>query len=92
MAGSFSISPQMTTEKPIPLVATVQVLRWRPNPSTQVPEPWPVATIEIDAAGRIGFSGDAGVAYEPLLRATQKAASRLAQQTVMETLQTTTHQ
>lgn len=74
--------------KPIPLVATVQILRWRHTSTTS--EPWPVATVEIDQAGRIAFRGDAGAAYEPLLRATQKTASRLAQQTVIETLQQTT--
>ena len=73
--------------KPIPLVAAVQVLRYRPNSDTGILEPWPVATIEIDMAGRMAFRGDAGKAYEPLLRATQKAGVKLAHQGVAEALQ-----
>jgi len=72
--------------KPIPLVAAVQVLRYRPNPETGVLEPWPVATCEIDQAGRIAFRGDAGKAYEPLLRATKKSAVVLASQSISDAL------
>lgn len=75
-----------TDSKPIPLVAAVQVLRYRPNAQTQVLEPWPVATIEIDQAGRIAFRGDASKAYEPLLRATRKAGTKLAEQSMAEAL------
>lgn len=76
----------MPDSKPIPLAAVVQVMRYRPNPDTGISEPWPVATIEIDMAGRIAFRGDAGKAYEPLLRATQKAGIKLAEQGVAEAL------
>lgn len=72
--------------KPIPLVAAVQVLRYRPNLQTHVLEPWPVATIEMDQAGRIAFRGDASKAYEPLLRATRKAGVKLAEQSMAEAL------
>lgn len=75
--------------KPVPIVAAVQMLRYRPNPETGVPEPWPVATCEIDRAGRIAFRGDAGTAYEPLLRATKKSGSLLAHQTIAQALSET---
>jgi len=70
----------------MPPVALVQVMRFRPNAQTQVLEPWPVASIHIDAAGRIQFIGDASKAYEPLLRATHKAATKLARQSLQEAL------
>lgn len=75
--------------KPVPLVAAVQVLRYRPNPTTGVLEPWPVATCEIDQAGRIAFRGDAGKAYEPLIRATKKSGQLLAHQSIAEALSET---
>ena len=75
--------------KPVPLVAAVQVLRYRPNHQTSVLEPWPVATCEIDQAGRIHFRGDAGKAYEPLLRATKKSGALLAHQSIAEALSET---
>lgn len=59
--------------KDIPIIDAVQVLRYRTNPETGVLEPWPVATCEIDRAGRVIWRGDAGRAYEPLLRATKKS-------------------
>ncbi len=67
--------------------AAVQVMRYRPNADTGISEPWPVATIEIDMAGRIAFRGDAGNAYEPLLRAARKAGAKLAEQNIAEALQ-----
>jgi hypothetical protein len=70
--------------KTMPLAAAVQVVRWRENAETGVSEPWPVATIDFDMAGKITFKGDASKAYEPLLRATQRAASKLAHQSVLE--------
>lgn len=73
--------------KPMPVIAAVQVLRYQPNPETGVLEPWPVATCEIDAAGRIAFRGDAGKAFEPLLRATKKSATLLASLGVAQALQ-----
>lgn len=73
--------------KPVPVIAAVQVLRYKPNADTGVLEPWPVATCEIDAAGRIAFRGDAGKAFEPLLRATKKSAALLASQSITEALQ-----
>lgn len=81
--------PDSIELKPVPLAAAVQVLRYRPNPDTGVLEPWPVATCEIDQAGRIAFRGDAGKAYEPLLRATKKSAALLAHQTIAEALSET---
>ncbi len=75
--------------KPVPLVAAVQVLRYRPNPQTGVLEPWPVATCEIDQANRIAFRGDAAKAYEPLLRATKKSGALLAHQSIAEALSET---
>jgi hypothetical protein len=77
----------MPDSKPIPLAAAVQVMRYRPNADTGISEPWPVATIEIDMAGRIAFRGDAGNAYEPLLRAARKAGAKLAEQNIAEALQ-----
>lgn len=70
--------------KPMPPFATVQVVRWRPNQETGVSEPWPVATVEIDQAGKIVFRGDAAKSYEPLLRATKRAAVKLAEQSIHE--------
>lgn len=72
--------------KDIPIIDAVQVLRYRTNPETGVLEPWPVATCEIDRAGRVIWRGDAGRAYEPLLRATKKAGAVLVHQTIAETL------
>jgi hypothetical protein len=77
---------ESTETKPMPPAAAVQVLRYRPNAQTGVLEPWPVATIEIDQAGKIVFRGDAGKAYEPLLRAARKAGMRLADQSIREAL------
>lgn len=64
-----------TNKKEIPLAAAVQVL-----------PPWPVATIQFDAANGVYFFGDAAKSYEWLLRATKKAAARLAHQSVMEAM------
>lgn len=75
-----------STSPPIPLTAAVQVLRFRPNPTTQVLKPWPVATIEIGLAGQITFRGDAAKAYEPLLRACRKAGMKLADQSIRQAL------
>jgi len=72
--------------KPMPPVALVQVMRYRLNAQTQVLEPWPVASIRIDAAGRIEFIGDASKAYEPLLRAARKAGAKLALQSFAEAM------
>lgn len=72
--------------KPMPPVAAVQVMRWRKNERTGEMDPWPVATVQIDAAGNITFIGDAGKAYEPLLRATKRCASRLVEQTIREAM------
>lgn len=68
--------------KPMPLVSTVQVLRYDAEG-----QPWPVATIHIDAANKVAFTGDASKAYAPLLTAAKKAASRLAHQGIAEALQ-----
>lgn len=65
--------------KPMPLVSTVQVLRYNAEG-----QPWPVATIHIDAANKVALTGDAFKAYAPLLTAAKKAASRLAHQGIAE--------
>lgn len=70
------------TTKQIPLVSTVQVLRYDTDG-----QPWPVATIHIDAAGKVSLSGDASTSYAPLLTATKKAGMRLAHQNITEALQ-----
>jgi hypothetical protein len=70
--------------KDMPPAAAVQVLRWKKNERSGEMEPWPVATITIDVAGRIVFNGDASKAYETLLRATKKCAARLVDQTMRE--------
>jgi len=72
--------------KPMPLASAVQVVKWRANSTTGAMEPWPVATIEIDIAGKVTFKGDASKAYETLLRATRKAASRLVDQSIREAM------
>jgi hypothetical protein len=74
-----------TNKKEIPLASAVQVLRYRPD-SDGVLQPWPVATIQFDAASGAQFYGDAAKSYEWLLRATKKAAARLAHQSVMEAM------
>ncbi len=68
--------------KPMPPAWAAQVLRYRPNAQTGEPEPWPVATIHCDQAGRIVFKGDAGKAYEPLLQAARKAGVKLVDQSL----------
>lgn len=70
--------------KPMPLVNSVQVLRYDAQG-----QPWPVATIHIDAAGKIAFIGDASKAYAPLLNAARKAGIRLAQQSINQAMQET---
>lgn len=65
--------------KQIPIEAVVYVVRFRKG------EPVTTATVHFDAANKITFTGDAGEALEPLLRATQKATAKLAWQTVDET-------
>lgn len=75
------------TDKTIPPSAAIQVLRWRTNARTKELEPWPVATIHIDQAGAIQFTGDAGKAYEPLLRACRKAAAKLVDQSMREAME-----
>jgi hypothetical protein len=72
----------MITElKPMPLVTTVQVLRYDAQGA-----PWPVATTHIDAAGKVSLIGDAAKSYEWLLRATKKAAARIAHQSVVDAM------
>jgi hypothetical protein len=73
--------------KPMPPAAVVQVIRYRKNPHTDDLEPWPVATIHIDLAGKIEFRGDAGRAFEPLLAAARRAALRIAHQGVIEAIE-----
>lgn len=73
--------------KPMPPVAAVQVMRWRKNERTGEMDPWPVATVQIDAAGKITFIGDAGKAYEALLRACRKAAAKLVDQSMREAME-----
>ena len=63
--------------KPMPIVHTVQVLGY-----DEQGQPWPLATIHIDLAGKIAFHGAAGKAYAPLLAATKKASVRIAHETV----------
>lgn len=70
------------TTKQIPIVSCVQVLRYDEDG-----QPWPVATIHIDAAGKVSLSGDTSKSYAPLLTATKKAAVRLAHQSITEALQ-----
>lgn len=67
--------------KPVPLSQGVLVVRFDDQG-----QPWPVATIHIDQAGKIAFTGDSGKAYAALLNATKKCASRLATQGVKEAL------
>lgn len=73
--------------KPMPPAAVVQVIRYRKNPHSEDLEPWPVATIHIDLAGKIEFRGDAGQAFDPLLNATRRAATRIAHQGVREAIE-----
>jgi hypothetical protein len=70
--------PDSTIElKPMPIVHTVQVLGY-----DEQGQPWPLATIHIDLAGKIAFHGNAGKAYSPLLSATKKASVRIAHEAV----------
>lgn len=72
----------MSDEKAkIPIAARVIVLRFDGRG-----EPWPVASIEIDAAGKRVFAGDAGKAYEPLVAAARKCGARLMDQGLREAL------
>lgn len=73
-----------TDPKPMPLVHSVQVLRY-----DEQGQPWPVATIHQDAAGKIAFAGDASKAYAPLLNATRKAGVKIAHQSLNEALKET---
>jgi hypothetical protein len=73
-------------KKEIPLAAAVQVLRYRPDERSGELQPWPVATIQFDAAGGVQFFGDAAKSYEWLLRATKKAAARIAHQSVVDAM------
>lgn len=63
--------------KPMPIVHTVQVLGY-----DEQGQPWPLATIHIDLAGKIAFHGEHAKAYAPLLTATKKASVRIAHDAV----------
>lgn len=64
--------------KTIPIAAVVYVVRFRDG------EPVLTGTVHIDQASKITFTGDAGAALEPLLRATYKTTSKLMTQTMEE--------
>lgn len=69
------------TLKALPVVARVVVLMF-----DRGGEPWPVTSVDIDAAGRVDLRGDASKAYATLLTATRKCGMRLASQSVREAL------
>lgn len=73
--------------KEMPLEFTVQVIRHRPNKDTKVLEPWPVATVTIDLAGRVVLAGQAGHAFAPLQQAFEKVITTLAQQTTTQMIE-----
>lgn len=53
----------------------VQVLERRAGGSL-----WPVATVNLDSGGETTFTGDARMAFGPLLTSTQKATSLMVLQ------------
>lgn len=69
------------TLKALPVVARVVVLMF-----DRGGEPWPVTSVDMDAAGRVDLRGDASKGYGPLLTATRKCGMRLASQSVREAL------
>lgn len=72
----------MSDDKKIPIAAVVYVVRFSPQG-----EPEHVASVHIDQASQVSFTGDAGRAMEPLLRATYRATSRLMKETMEETME-----
>lgn len=72
---------ELETGKRMPLHSRVIVLRFDDRG-----EPWPVAAVDIDQAGRRVFAGDAGRAYEALVAAARKCGARLMDQSLREAL------
>jgi len=75
----------MSTElKPMPLDSAITVRRWEVDKITGERKEVICAIATIDVDGKITFEGNAGRAYEPLLRITRKCAGRLVDQSMRE--------
>lgn len=66
------------TSPALPTEYTVLITQHRPNAKTAVMEPWPVATITIDQAGGVKFTGKAGKAFGPMEQAFQATIEEFA--------------
>jgi hypothetical protein len=73
--------------KPMPMESAVQVIRWEIDKQTGERREVITATASIDVAGKITFNGNAGRAFEPLLRIARRCAARLVEQSLREAMQ-----